>query len=559
MKSNYSEKSSIMPNLRTKEISILPDRSLMPKIGQTGYSVSQAIAELVDNSIDARKEGELLTVEIVLDSDDGVIKVSDDGVGMDEETAANSIKLAHSEKKNKLGEFGLGLKTAATSLGKRFQISTTREGVDEEYILEYDEEKWLKSGSWTKHEMKIKSGVNKKRSGTTIQIKDLRFGIYPNLPGNIRKDLSARFAPFIGNGDVGIKVNTKWCEPQPLDLKIEYHPEDGKEPFRLKLESGNEVWGWRGLLKKGSDRGEYGFRVFRRGRLVMQFAKLGFTPHPEARQIIGEIHLDHVPVTHNKREFMQESLLYQEVTAEGGIFWNFMRDIVREARTSIRKTQIDQGIIDKLEIQKDSIMKAIKKIPQLKEYAFPDLKEKIKAKEGEHEGLTELEIERRDPRDMVTIEEEPVPQDEGHRKAKKSHTQKTYYITVNGKKFKVDHSFVDLKTDDVLKDKDVDEKTGIHVFTNIAFPGFANTKDHVFYGTWNIAEAIAEVMVEMNKRSPEEVIKIRDLILKQSAEIIRDLDEVEKEKKAAERLKKEYEEKMSRIKEIEKKQVDLKV
>lgn len=548
-----------MTNFKTKEINILPDRSLMPKIGQTGYSVSQAISELVDNSIDARQEDKALTVEIYLDSDKGVVEVSDDGIGMNEGIAANSMRLAHSTKKNKLGEFGLGLKTAATSLGKKFQILTTQKGSDEEYMLEYDEEKWLKSGDWTKHEMKIKTGVDKKRSGTTIRIKDLHFSIYPNLPGNIRKDLATRFAPFIENGEVKIKVNTKWCEPEPLDLKTEYHAPDGKEPFRLKLESGNDVWGWRGLLKKGSDKGEYGFRVFRRSRLIMQFAKLGFNPHPEARQITGEIHLDHVPVTHNKREFIQESPLYQEIVNAEGIFWNFMRDLVREARTSVRKTQIDQGIIDKLEAQKDSIMKAIKKIPELKEYAFPDLKEKIKAKEGEHEGLTDLEIEKRDPREVVTIEEEPIPQDKNDRKLKKSHVRRTYYITVNGKRFKVEHSFVDLKTEDILKDKNVDEETGIHVFTNISFPGFANTKDHVFYGAWNIAEAIAEVMVERNKRPAEEILKIRDLILKRSAEIIRELDEVEKEKKVAERLKKEYEEKIAKIKELEEKQVDIKV
>ena len=208
-----------MANLRTKEISILPDRSLMPKIGQTGYSISQAIAELVDNSIDASQEGKVLTVAIHFDPDRGVVEVADDGMGMDEATAANSIKLAHSTKKNKLGEFGLGLKSAATSLGKKFQIVTTQRGSTEEYILEYDEEKWLRSGDWTKHELKIKTGVDKKRSGTTIRIKDLRFSIYPNLPGNVRKDLAARFAPFIENGEVTIKVNTKWCEPEPLELK----------------------------------------------------------------------------------------------------------------------------------------------------------------------------------------------------------------------------------------------------------------------------------------------------------------------------------------------------
>jgi len=78
-----------MTSIKTKEINILPDRSLMPKIGQTGYSVSQAISELVDNSIDAREDGKALTVEIHFDNEKGMIEVSDDGVGMDEQTAAN--------------------------------------------------------------------------------------------------------------------------------------------------------------------------------------------------------------------------------------------------------------------------------------------------------------------------------------------------------------------------------------------------------------------------------------------------------------------------------------
>jgi hypothetical protein len=548
-----------MTQMQTKVINILPDRSLMPKIGQTGYSVSQAIAELVDNSIDARCEGQVLTVEVTLNADRDLVQVSDDGVGMNEVTAANSIRLAHSAKKNKLGEFGLGLKTAATSLGKKFRISTKERNSADEYALEYDEDKWLKEGDWTRHEMKIKSGVEKNKSGTTITISGLHFRIYPNLPGNIRKDLATRFAPFIENGEVRIKVNTKWCEPEPLMLRTEYHPPDGKEEFRFKLESGNEVRGWRGLLKQGSDKGEYGFRVFRRGRLIMQFAKLGFNPHPEARQIVGEIHLDHVPVTHNKREFMQESPLYQEVVTEGNIFWEFMRELVREARSSVRKTQIDQGIVDKVLTQKDNIMKAIRGIPELKEYAFPDLGEKIKGTADENDGVSALEIEKRDPRSMVTVVEEHVATSEHDRKPKKTQIKRTYFITVNGKKFKVEHSFVDLKTDQILKDKIVDEEKGIQVFTNIAFPAFANTKDHVFYATWHIAEAIAEVMVERNQKPAEEIAKIRDLILKKSSELTRQLDEVEKEKKLAEILKKEWEAKLARINQLKAQSADLTV
>ncbi|MDD3539500.1 MAG: ATP-binding protein [Atribacterota bacterium] len=518
--------------------------------------MGQAIAELVDNSIDAQKEGKLLTIKIILNPRKELIEITDDGMGMDEETAINSIRLAYSDKKNKLGEFGLGLKTAATSLGKKFQIITTKSGSDEEYMLEYDEDKWLKNGDWTNHEIKIKKGIDKKRSGTIIKIQNLRCSIYPNLPGNIRKDLSVRFAPYLENKEVRIMVNTKWCEPEPLDLKIDYYPPNGKEPFDFEVESGNRVWGWRGLLKKGSDKGEYGFRVFRRGRLISQFAKMGFNPHPEARQITGELHFDHVPVTHNKREFIEESPLYQEIIREDGIFWTFMRDLVREARSSMRKTQINQGILDKMEIQKENVMKAIKKIPELKEYAFPDLKEKIKGSKDDNEGLTEMEVEKRDPREVVTFTVESESPHKKGRKPQKIHTRKTYYITINGKKFKMSHSFVDLKTEEVLRDKTIDDKEGIHVYTNIAFPAFANTKDHIFYGVWNIAESIAEIMVEQNKKPAGEVIEIRDLILKKTAEIGRELDEVEKEKKMAERLKKEYDEKVAKIRELETKQLE---
>ena len=119
-RANYKivEKLLNMTDIKTKEINILPDRSLMPKIGQTGYSVSQAISELVDNSIDAREDGIALTVEIYLDDKKNTIEVSDNGFGMNEQTAANSIKLAHSGKQNKLGEFGLGLERQAV-VGRR--------------------------------------------------------------------------------------------------------------------------------------------------------------------------------------------------------------------------------------------------------------------------------------------------------------------------------------------------------------------------------------------------------------------------------------------------------
>ena len=53
--------------MSVKKFDITPDLSLMPKLGQSGYSSPQAIAELVDNSIDARISSKLLKINIKID------------------------------------------------------------------------------------------------------------------------------------------------------------------------------------------------------------------------------------------------------------------------------------------------------------------------------------------------------------------------------------------------------------------------------------------------------------------------------------------------------------
>ncbi len=64
-------------------------------------------------------------------------------------------------------------------------------------------------------------------------------------------------------------------------------------------------------------------------------------------------------------------------------------------------------------------------------------------------------------------------------------------------------------------------------------------------------------MVERNQKPADEVSKIRDLILKKSSELTRQLDEVEKEKKLADMLKKEWEAKMARISQLKAQSADL--
>jgi hypothetical protein len=56
----------------------------------------------------------------------------------------------------------------------------------------------LAKTGWTKHDMKIKKGLEPHQCGTMVRISNLHFNIYPNLPGNVRKDLATYPAPRRG-------------------------------------------------------------------------------------------------------------------------------------------------------------------------------------------------------------------------------------------------------------------------------------------------------------------------------------------------------------------------
>src|SRR5207244_3050252 len=105
---------------------------------------------------------------------------------------------------------------------------------------------------------------------------------------------------------VRIIVNSKRCTPEPLDL-TEKHGLDKVLP------SGQRIYGWFGLMKESSQTGHYGFNTFRYGRMITCYDKIGFNPHATLARIVGELNMDHVPVTHDKRDFLRDSDPFMEV------------------------------------------------------------------------------------------------------------------------------------------------------------------------------------------------------------------------------------------------------
>ncbi|SDE48211.1 Histidine kinase-, DNA gyrase B-, and HSP90-like ATPase [Bacillus wiedmannii] len=141
-----------------------------------GYNAQTAISDIVDNSIDAKAE--YIHIEFEYDRGNGYIRIEDNGIGMTDDELQRAMTIGSKdsrEKRNKeeLGRFGIGLKTAAFSMGKRLCIITKKDGIISErcWDLDYvsDQNEWLLYQS-IPDEVKAKVGQIEEDSGTIVFI-----------------------------------------------------------------------------------------------------------------------------------------------------------------------------------------------------------------------------------------------------------------------------------------------------------------------------------------------------------------------------------------------------
>jgi len=492
--------------IKTKKIDITPDKTLFPKIGQTGYTVAQALSELIDNSIDARNGS--VEIDIKIDKKKGYILVVDNGLGMTEDVAANSIKLGSSHKKEgDLGQFGIGLKAACMSLGKKFILETSPKGHDEEYVLVFDEEDFIKTGDWKNFEIQIKKGADKNKSFTQIKIERLKIKFYGTFFEVLKRHLSERFTPFIANNEVLIKINGEKVKAEPFEI----FP-DSKKEFAIKLSNGEVITGWTGILKIGSVE-RSGFNLYRYKRLIRVHEKLGYVYHPSKMAITGEIHMDPFPVTINKREFETENEYYIEFFEK---FSEYLKPILAEVQKRSQEEKIKDLPREIKETLKDNILKALNETEELKELAFPGADTKKRSEEGE---LDEQE-ERKSPENEVGVVENE-PESTKNRTPKQTQSNKVRFITIAGHRYRFDYDWGSLE-ESVAKEAYLDkERNTIMVILNTHYHILkVLPKPDIFYHVIFLTEGIVEVFLKENKMSLEKVIGLRDKLTQQLADIM---------------------------------------
>lgn len=323
---------------------IPPDRTLMEDIGATSFTLAEAVVELVANSIDARRTGKSaeplpLTVEVHVSPEE--VSIKDDGRGMTEEILVQAVRLGVKMdeilgKQKRKGMYGLGLKTAAASIGRYWSVLTRPMDGHEDYFLEFDLEQYAKARTTSVKDWMIDvetrsrtkdSPLGQAKSGTFVVIRRLRDKT-PSA-GSVTLLLGEAFKPHIAAGD---RIVVDGLDAKPAENKF---LEGSRQEFDEYVGPGKKwrVRGWVALDSKTHNNGEYGFNLYREDQLIETWDKSWFRAHLMTSRIIGEAHIDFMPVNFNKQGFKTQSdewLLTKEYMTV------FLKPVVRASQEANR-------------------------------------------------------------------------------------------------------------------------------------------------------------------------------------------------------------------------------
>ena len=184
---------------------------LMESLRFSGYPNNTALADLVDNSIDANATKVKVSIDVDV-ANGWSILIADDGIGMDEAILSQALRLGSNTNRNvesDLGRFGMGLVTASISLARRLEVYTKTE--DGNYLTGImDLDHMMKTNSFTlyressspeeiqfakKHGVETHGTILVLRNCDRISKKEAR-----EFVDSLRKDFGEIYRYFIGAG-----------------------------------------------------------------------------------------------------------------------------------------------------------------------------------------------------------------------------------------------------------------------------------------------------------------------------------------------------------------------
>jgi hypothetical protein len=295
------------------------------------------------------------------------IIVSDTGRGMDVETLNNAVRAGWTgnDPFSNLGLFGMGFNIASARLGNRTRVMTTRAGDDEWVGVDIDLRRLSSQEDFVVPV--VREGKDDPAlHGTRITVTQLNPGNYESLitqGKRLRDTLGDIYAPLLERTEFDLKVNAisvaphrhcTWDESRSVSFGSGANAEEISAVIRFDellpdqvacrtcrqwqdpgwndcqtcgstdlITRTRRVHGWLGI-QRYLDTEHYGIDFIRNGRKILLRDKSLFEwtdpNRPGSRQIdypvelpsnqgriVGEVHIDYVPVNYQKNAFISDS------------------------------------------------------------------------------------------------------------------------------------------------------------------------------------------------------------------------------------------------------------
>ena len=333
------------------------------------YTPWHAIAELVDNSTQSYFDNRSILDEVLAEQDDsltvgiayestgdGLLRVSDNAMGMSHEELVNALKVGYPPRNTSgRSKFGMGMKTASCWIGNKWTVRTKKLGETTEHRVSVDVDR-IASGDSNLNYVAV-PGRDEVEHYTVIEITDHNQVFRGRTLGKIKDFLRSIYRQDLRNNWVTIEwraVPLEWSDDDFQFLKAP----DGtryKKFFEFDM-ADKAVNGWVGVLEKGS-RAKAGFSILNANRVIRGWPEswrpetiYGFGGRNDLinQRLVGEIFLDDFEVSHTKNDILWYGDEQEEVEKQ---LEEACADYVAIARRRRRKKDDDGDGPSDLEIQ----------------------------------------------------------------------------------------------------------------------------------------------------------------------------------------------------------------
>ncbi len=306
------------------------DPQLLQSLFRNYSTGTEAVLELIDNSVDENLHGRRLSIEVNVSAK--MIEIVDrGGRGMGAERLNRFFRWGASEKaghEGKLGRYGQGGKAAMGYLGRSFTLTAKAAGEEPTYQLAEADWHDRRAGVKTWTPKLVPAPVGIEEGYVAIRITNL-LGRRVNKD-TLRERLGDVYRELLRDGKCTITVNAQPVLPMELPL-YEAYP---TQKIDANVGPGWRVRGWFGRLKadtaKHGRRG--GIRCTVNGRLIKDgefFGHPGPTFKQSLNQLIGVIEIPFIPLNMNKTDFDQDSREWIAVSQHMHLA---LEEIIRELR-----------------------------------------------------------------------------------------------------------------------------------------------------------------------------------------------------------------------------------